>query len=148
MKKKVTSAVSESFLCPQCLDRAGPRAALCVRACGGVSMFSDVMCKLTKVFECVCVLMLLFLDSERRRSRSGMSCKVQECLWHSTPGGRTNHWTDSGRLPFLLRQSDEAAGPHVGFCERAMCWCFKLAQCLFFATGWITQVMRGQKKRH
>lgn len=54
MKKKVTSAVSESFLCPQCLDRAGPRAALCVRACGGVSMFSDVMCKLTKVFECVC----------------------------------------------------------------------------------------------
>lgn len=74
-----------------------------------------------------------------------MSCKVQECLWHSTPGGRTNHWMISGRLPFLMHQSDEAAMMHIGFCERVTCLCFKLNES-FFLSGLDNSSVRGQKR--
>lgn len=88
--------------------------------CVCVSIFSDVVCTNSQKYASVCVLMLLFLDSERWRSRnvlqrSGMSEELD-------PLEAAAGQTDNAAL-FLLHQSQRATRAHVEFCKHATFWC-------------------------
>lgn len=100
----------------------GRSVCACVSPCFHTCVYSYV-----EADRSMSVLMLLFLDREHRRSRSGMSYKVQECLWHLNPGGCyrwTSPLTGGQHLPLLLHQSEKATHAHVSSCDHTMCWCW------------------------